>query len=105
MNEATPCSMPPVIGYKELAVLLGRSTKTLQADKCRKPWSIPPHCAIPGSKEPRWLLADVLSWIEGFRQKPQEVPEEPDLPPPPKRRGRPTKREQMLKRKAMGLAV
>ena len=61
---------PPVIGYVLLSVLLNRTIGTLQADRCRKPESLPPACTPPGTRQPLWLLEDVLAWLEEHREAP-----------------------------------
>ena len=70
-------TLPPVIGYALLSSLLGRTVGTLQADRCRNPASLPPACTPPGTKQPLWLLSDVLAWLAEHRE--------------PRRPGRPLK--------------
>jgi len=84
-------NFPPSFSYDGLSVLLNRSIPSLQADKCRKPWTLPPACKIPGAKAPVWLLADVLEWLASHREP---AVEPPATEPSPRRRGRPTKVEQ-----------
>lgn len=84
-------NFPPSFSYDGLSVLLNRSIPSLQADKCRKPWTLPPACKIPGAKAPVWLLADVLEWLASHREP---TVEPPATEPAPRRRGRPTKVEQ-----------
>lgn len=79
-----PPGWPPVIGYEHLAELLGRTIGTLQADRCRKPGSLPPACTPPGTRQPRWLLVDVLAWLAEHREAPAKNP--PGRPPKAKRR-------------------
>ncbi|WP_287966328.1 DNA-binding protein [Diaphorobacter sp.] len=93
----TLTNFPPSFSYDGLSVLLCRSIASLQADKCRKPWTLPPACVIPGSKAPVWLLADVLAWLAQYREPARQRPPEPAEPP---RRGRPTKREQIERQRA-----
>ncbi len=71
---------PPVFGYMLLSVLLNRTVGTLQADRCRKPESLPPACTPPGTRQPLWRLEDVLAWLEEHREAPA-----------PRRPGRPRK--------------
>lgn len=91
---------PPVIGYDELAQLLGKTAATLQADACRAPERLPPPCVPPGTRSPRWLLVDVLNWLAEFRAQPQPVSPAPQ--DRPRRRGRPTKAEEIARRRAEG---
>lgn len=61
-------SFPPVIGVGELSVLLRKSPASILADRCRAPHLIPPDVTPPGSKQPLWLLQDVLDWLAQFRR-------------------------------------
>lgn len=87
-------NFPPVFGYDGLSQLLGRSRETLQADRCRKPHTLPPCCSPPDTKQPLWLLEDVIAWLEQYR--------EPAAVSSPAKRGRPTKAEQVAKRRVQG---
>lgn len=84
-------NFPPSFSYDGLSVLVNRSIPSLQADMCRKPWTLPPACKIPGTKSPIWLLKDVLDWIAVHRV---QAVEPPAAEPATRRRGRPTKVEQ-----------
>lgn len=88
---------PPSFSYDGLSILLNRSTPSLQADRSRKPWTLPPACEVPGSKSPIWLLSDVLAWLASYRQPVVQPPATPDLTPIPRRRGRPTKASQLAR--------
>jgi len=90
---------PPVIGYVELSVLLGRTVGTLQADRIRRPESLPPASTPPGSRTPRWITADVLDWLRQYRER-RVQPAVPVATTSPRRRGRPTKREQIERKRA-----
>jgi len=92
MQHPVPQHFPPVIGLGELSVLLRKTPASVLADRSRAPHLIPPDCTPPGSKQPLWLLTDVLAWLAQFRR--------PAVPPPAvaaaPRRGAPTKRERLL---------
>ena len=77
-GASTP--FPPIFGYEHLSILLGRTVGTLQADRCRKRGSLPPACTPPGTRQPLWLLSDVLAWLAEHREA-----------PPRRRPGRPEK--------------
>ncbi|MCX8086903.1 MAG: DNA-binding protein [Rhodocyclaceae bacterium] len=97
-------SYPPVIGYQELSQLLDKTTATLQADLCRCPEKLPPPIRIPGQKSPRWLLSDVINWLAQYREKRDENQQvEPQKPTEKRRRGRPTKAEQIVRRAALAV--
>ena len=83
---------PPIVGVSELAVLLGKTPATIFADRCRAPHKIPPACTPPGAKSPRWITADVVSWLRGYQEAPAQAPAKPTSA---RRVGRPTKAEQM----------
>lgn len=78
----------PVLGLSELSLLLRKSPGAIIADRSRAPHRLPPACTPPGSKQPLWLLDEVLAWLKQFKQ--------PQAEKPP-RRGRPTKRAQLEK--------
>lgn len=67
-SPAIKVDFPPAFGYDHLSLLLGRSVASLQADRCRKPTTLPPACTPPGTKSPRWLLTDVLTWLALHRE-------------------------------------
>lgn len=86
----------PVFGYDGLSILLGRSVASLQADRCRKPHTLPPACTPPGTKSPRWLLTDVLAWLEKHREPLLHKP----TPEPKRGPGRLTKAKEIAARRS-----
>ena len=89
-----------VLGIAELSVLLKKSAPAIIADRSRAPHRVPPSCEPPGSKQPLWILEDVIAWLR-THQRPTTAPTAPAAPPPPpRRRGRPTKREQLERQQA-----
>lgn len=100
---------PPSFSYSGLSILLERTVDTLQADRCRKPESLPPACVIPGTRNPIWLLDDVLTWLASHREAPAVVTADQSRAParsvPANSfRRRPTKVEQ-AEAAAVGLTV
>lgn len=89
--------LPPVIGVDELAVILGRKKERIQADFSQRPWSLPPWVAIPGGRK-RWITEDVFSWLRNQKIDQADIQSKP----PGRKRGRPTKAEQ-LRRAQQGL--
>ena len=85
--------MPPVLGISELSILLKKSPAVILADRCRAPHRVPPSCEPPGTRQPLWLLEDVLNWLRQYQKQPAPQPA-------PARRGRPTKREQLERARA-----
>lgn len=90
---------PPVIGVQQLSLLLDKTPATIFADRCRAPHKVPPSCTAPGSKSPRWITADVISWLRQFQAAPVEAPVAPAAA---RRPGRPTKSEQVRRNKLAG---
>ena len=52
-----------VLNLDELSHLLHRDRSTIKADRCRAPGRVPPAHKAPGTKEPLWLLDEVLAWL------------------------------------------
>lgn len=81
------------IGVDELGAILGKAKQTIYKDLGRNAAALPPPLRIPGSSRVRWLMADVLAWLEACRAA------APATTPPPTsltlKRGHPTKVEQV----------
>lgn len=75
----------PVVDFDGLARLLHRDRATLVADRCRAPHRVPPAYRVPGTRQPLWLVDDVLQWLREHREYEVETP----------RPGRPRKAEQV----------
>lgn len=75
----------PVIGIDGLARLLYRDRATLLADRCRAPDRVPPAYRVPGTRQPLWLVEDVLRWLR----------EHPEYEVRPHQSGRPNKAQQV----------
>jgi hypothetical protein len=63
-----------VVGPEYLEPLLHRTVATIKVDARRKPESLPPRLAIPGSKKLLWLEQDVIDWIKSFSTQAAEEP-------------------------------
>lgn len=85
----------PVLGVEELAELLRKSPSTILQDHSRAPHRLPPGCEPPGTRTPLWLLDDVLAWLRQYQRPaaPAQVP----AAVASRRRGRPTKAEQVAR--------
>lgn len=83
---------PIIIDTSGLAAVIGVSRVTVQKDLSRAPHRLPPPIFIPGRKGARWLYSDVIRWLESLRGQPQQ--------PAKRRRGRPTKAEQLARQRA-----
>lgn len=88
---ATQSAFPPVVGADGLSILIDKSPATIFADRSRAPHKIPPACTPPGCKSPRWIVADIISWL---RQHQEAATPAPVKTEPAARVGRPTKAEQ-----------
>lgn len=82
---------PPVLNALDLARLLNKTPSAIFTDRSRAPYRLPPACSPPGTKSPLWLLDDVISWLREHREQPCATT------PAPRRRGRPTKAEQIAR--------
>lgn len=78
-----------------LARILHLSVATVRADISRRPWTLPPSIKI-GTKTV-WLYSTVLEWLKG-RERAITKPASPESLT--RRRGRPTKAEQVAERHA-----
>ncbi|WP_049750240.1 hypothetical protein [Thiobacillus denitrificans] len=87
--------IPPVFGVSVLSELIQKSPASILADRSRAPHRVPPSCEPPGSRQPLWILADVLDWLRHY-QRPSVPPPAATAPDTPRRRGpgRPPKAEQ-----------
>lgn len=80
---------PPALTADLLSGLIGQSIPTILANRSRAPHKLPPACLPPGTKQPVWLLADVLAWLASHREPPTPQP----ITVVASRRGSPTKVE------------
>ena len=78
------------LDVKALAALLHLSPATVRSDVSRRPWTLPPFIKV-GTKTV-WLLETVIGWLKA-RERVATPPVTPA--PPPRRRGRPTKADQV----------
>ncbi len=84
----------------EVADLLRGRPKTIHYNKSQHPERVPPWIRLPGFRSPLWRLKDVRAWIEqgvagGEKERAHlEEMRQEGLYPFPKKKGRPTKREQ-----------
>jgi hypothetical protein len=58
-----PPTIGPTLNVDALAQLLYRDRATILADRCRAPERVPPAHKPLGTKEPLWLLDEVLAWV------------------------------------------
>jgi predicted DNA-binding transcriptional regulator AlpA len=99
-GTALQYTQPPLtIDADGLSTLLGRRAATIRADLSRRPWTLPP--AIKVGRRTLWLTETVLAWLKSHERAatpPQKTaPREMPAALPPRRRGRPTKADQLAR--------
>jgi len=86
----------PLFTIEDLAKVLRRAPASLHSDLSRNPASVPPPIRIPGARRLLWDPAKVQDWLAGFATVPAPAKEEKTN----RRRGRPTKAEQIAAERA-----
>lgn len=90
------------LDIKELAALLHLSPATIRSDVSRRPWVLPPSIKI--GIRTVWLRSTVLDWLKA-RERAASPPATTEPPQPPRRRGRPSKLEQLRQQRERGAEV
>lgn len=80
----------------DLAAILGLRPQTIHNRLSLHPETLPPATRVPGLRGPRWSVPLVREWQARFN------PPALEEIAPPRRRGRPTKAETVLRRKWSG---
>lgn len=75
--QSAPAQSFDVLG---LSPLIGLSVRSIQTYRTRFPERLPRACSPPGSRNPIWLLEDVLNWLASHREPAAALP----VPPPVK---------------------
>lgn len=105
MNTSAQAAVPLVtLDLGQFADLLRMSRAGLSSAICRNPARYPAPL-LTGGRHRVWLWCDVMAWLESKRAAPASTPAQPasrrsakTLPTPlPRRRGRPTKVEQLAR--------
>lgn len=95
----------PTLDAAGLALILHCSVDTVVSNAHRAPGRLPPRIRT-GGRRLIWLTTDVMDWLEARRTGPAPAaPVAPVAVPaaaPSRRRGRPTKAEQLARRRAGG---
>ncbi len=90
----------PVLDVDGLAQLLHRDRATILADRCRAPERVPPAHKARGTKEPLWLLDEVLAWLRAHPDS------RADAKPAARRSpGRPRKADQVQRARVSRIAA
>lgn len=88
--------MTILVTVEGLAVRLHKSVASVRSDATRNPSALPPRCRLPHTKRILWREQDIDQWLAGHvvGQTPPDI-----ATLPPARRGRPTKSEQVSRRR------
>jgi hypothetical protein len=98
----TGAPMETLITVEELSAYIHKSVSSIRSDATRNPHSLPPICRLPGTKRLLWRVEDVERWLEQHVEFQVAIPEAPLARE--RRRGRPTKAEQVARAAAHSLA-
>ncbi|WP_205200322.1 DNA-binding protein [Burkholderia sp. Cy-637] len=85
--------MKTLISVEELSAYIRKTVSSIRSDATRNPQSLPPICRLPGTKRLLWRVEDVERWLEEHVESHFIV--EDVRPPQARKRGRPTKAEQV----------
>ncbi len=93
LRTKTPSASPELrtLDAHALGPVLRKSALSIMADLSRAPHRLPPPIRIGGARGALWLESTVLEWLQSHEQGALEQP---------RRRGRPTKAEQLARRLA-----
>lgn len=102
-------SLPPTLNVEGLAALLQCSPETVKSNASRSPEKLPPPIRT-GGRRLIWITADVMDWLKARRDGAAPTvtthgsgrDATASAATSPRRRGRPTKAEQLARRAAGG---
>ena len=57
------------LSIEEVGGLIGKAPRTVREDMRRRPNTLPPFVALPGSKKQVFLEATVLEWLTQFETR------------------------------------
>lgn len=88
-----------LLTVEQLAQCLHKSVASIRSDATRNPLSLPPICRLPGTKRLLWRAQDVERWLATHVELSTGHDAVPigDVHTP--KRGRPTKAEQVAKKR------
>lgn len=91
--------MKSLLTVEQLSNYLHKSVASIRSDATRNPQSLPPICRLPNTKRLLWRLEDVESWLAAHVEG-GAAPTACDVAELQRsRRGRPTKAEQVARRR------
>jgi hypothetical protein len=86
--------MQALLTADQLSVYLHKSVASIRSDASRNPQALPPICRLPGTKRLLWRVEDVEQWLREHVASEFTVTSHSAVGSV-RRRGRPTKAEQM----------
>lgn len=105
IGQPASLANPPVINLDQLAQLIGKTPKSILADRSRAPHRVPPACTAPGTRTPLWITAEVVAWVAQHREPADRMHKTiAPVEPGSRRRGRPKKAEQIARREPASAA-
>lgn len=101
MRQTSVAPPAVLLTVDQLAQCLHKSVASVRSDATRNPLSLPPICRLPGTKRLLWRVEDVERWlaehVDGAAANPMPI-----VGLERRRRGRPTKAEQVAKLRHQG---
>lgn len=91
--------MRTLLTVDQLAGCLHKSIASIRSDATRNPRSLPPICRLPGTKRLLWRAEDVESWLAEHVDGVSTASSIKDNLQVQPRRGRPTKAEQVARKR------
>lgn len=86
--------MKSLLTIEQLSEYIHKSVSSIRSDASRNPKALPPICRLPGTKRLLWRLEDVEAWFaKHVETDAVTLPSAPTA----RRRGRPTKAEQVAR--------
>lgn len=91
--------MQALLTVEQLSQYIQKSVASIRCDATRKPQSLPPICRLPGTKRLLWRMEDVEQWLATHVAASTTTG---NTESQRARRGRPTKVEQVARRRQLG---
>lgn len=91
--------MKALLTVEQLSQYLHKSVASIRSDASRNPQSLPPICRLPGTKRLLWRIEDVERWLAEHVQGISIAVAASDPEQHRSHRGRPTKAEQLARRR------
>ncbi|MDT4826322.1 hypothetical protein FQZ97_596310 [compost metagenome] len=92
--------MQALLTVDQLSTYLCKSAASIRCDASRNPQSLPPICRLPGTKRLLWRMEDVEKWLAEHVVVIDSAAI--STTPEQRKRGRPTKAEQVAQRRRAG---